>query len=76
MGDVELLYAVKDLAEGQKLTPCLKLGYNAADTLVELRKIIAQDDGTTKEYKRLIDDPDVADTVVARWVIYETWAEV
>ncbi len=76
MGDVEILYAVKDLAEGQKLTPCVKLGYNAGDDLVEIRKIIAQDDGTTKEYKRLIDDPNVADVIVTRWVTYDTWTEV
>lgn len=76
MGDVELLGAVKDLAESQKLTPQLKLGYNAADDLVELRKFVVQDDGSTKEYNRLIDNPDVADVVVTKWVTYGTWTEV
>lgn len=74
---VEELYAIKDLAEGQKLTPCLKLGYNATGDLVELRKIIVQEDGsTTIEYRRLIDDPDVAVVAVTKWVTYGTWAEV
>lgn len=76
MGDVEVLGAVKDLAEGQKLTPQLKLGYNAGGDLVEIRKFVVQDDGSTNEYTRLIDDPDVADVVVDKWVTYGTWTEV
>lgn len=76
MSDVEILGAIKDLAEGQKLTPCIKIGYNAGGDLVELRKVIVQSDGSTKEYKRLIDRPDVADIAVDKWITYGAWVEV
>ena len=62
--DTEVLQAVKDLT----LTPVLKLGYNAADDLIRVRKIIS---GTT--YELVITDPDVTDNIVDRWVEYAGW---
>ena len=44
------------------------LGYNAADDLVSIKKII---DGVT--YLREIDDPNVVDKTVDRWVEYGDW---
>lgn len=67
-GDIELLYAIKDLEKNQKLTPEVHLGHNAGGDLVEMRKFIG---GVT--YTRLIDDPDVADKTVSKWVEYGAW---
>lgn len=67
-GDPELLYAIKDQTLDQKLTPTVRLGYNTAGDLVEVRKTI---DGVT--HARLIDDPDVADKTVVKWVEYGAW---
>ena len=51
-----------------RLGATTSLGYNAADDLVSIKKII---DGVT--YLREIDDPDVLDTTVDRWVEYGEW---
>lgn len=67
-GDVEVLYAIKDLNTDQKLGPKVLLGYNANEDIVALRKVIS---GIT--YNRLIDDPDVADKSVVKWTEFSTW---
>lgn len=71
IGDVELLYAIRDLENSQKLTPEIHLGYNAGDELIQIKKTVC---GT--EYLRIITDPDVVDTVVDRWVEYGEWTAV
>lgn len=53
------------------LSPPSSLGYNAADDLVAMRKVI---DGVT--INRSIDDPDVADKVVTKWVEFGTWEAI
>jgi len=53
------------------LTPETHLGYNLADDLVSMKKVI---DGVT--YQRDITDPDVADPAVDRWVEYGEWSVV
>ena len=60
---------VPEYIPDHRLTPETHLGYNLADDLVSMKKVI---DGVT--YQRSITDPDVADTVVARWVEYDTWS--
>lgn len=50
------------------LSPCVSLGYNAADDLVEIRKVI---NGIM--HTRLIDDPDVADKLAVKRVEYGAW---
>jgi len=65
--DTEVLNAVNDLT----ITPVLSLGYNAADDLIQLKKIVGD-----KTYLRIITDPDIADNDVDRWVDYGAWAEV
>lgn len=67
-GDVEVLYAIRDLIHDQKLKPKTSLGYNAAGDMVEIQKVI---DGAT--HTRLIDDPDVADKTAIKWIEYGAW---
>ena len=67
----EILFVLKDLLTATRTTPEVHLGYNAADDLVEIRKVI--DD---VPMKRGIDDPDVTDTTVDKWVQYKEWKEV
>ncbi|MCD6163469.1 MAG: hypothetical protein J7K40_13795 [candidate division Zixibacteria bacterium] len=47
------------------------LGYNVAGDLVRIRRKSAGE-----WYERLIDDPDVADKVVAKWVEYNAWEKM
>lgn len=70
-GDVEVLYAIKDLNREQKLKPRTVLGYNAAGDLLTVTKYV---DGET--HKRTITDPDVVDRTVTREVDYSAYAEV
>lgn len=70
-GDVELLYAIKDLILDQKLTSKVELGYNAADDLIQIKKTV---DGI--EHLRVITDPDIADNVVDKWIEYGEWSVV
>jgi len=70
-GDVEVLYAIRDLNRDQKLKPKTVLGYNAAGDLLTVTKDV---DGET--HKRTIDDPDVVDRTVVREVDYSVYAEV
>lgn len=67
----EILFVLKDLLTATRTTPEVHLGYNADDDLVEIKKVI---DGVTMT--RSIDDPDVTDTDVDRWVRYKEWNEV
>ena len=53
------------------LSPYTTLGYNAADDLVEIRKVV---DGIT--HTRLIDNPDVPDKLVVRRTEYGAWSVV
>ena len=62
---------VPEYTPDQRLTPATQLGYNAADDLVSIKKIISG-----MEYRRDIDDPDVADKTVDRWVEYGKWSIV
>lgn len=64
-GDVEVLYAIRDLIRDQKLKPKTSLGYNAAGDLLTVTKGVG---GET--YRRTIDDPDVVDRTVTREVKY------
>ena len=50
------------------LSPKVELGYNGADDMVTIRKSV---DGVTRT--RLVDDPDVTDKVVAKWIEYGAW---
>lgn len=50
------------------LSPPSWLGYNAADDLVEMKKVI---NGVT--HTRLIDDPDVPIKTVVKWIEYGSW---
>ena len=70
-GDVEVLYAIRDLNRDQKLKPRTVLGYNAAGDLLTVTKYVA---GET--HRRTIDDPDVVDRTVTREVDYSAYAEV
>jgi hypothetical protein len=70
-GDVEVLYAIKDLNRDQKLKPKTVLGYNAAGDLLTVTKEV---DGET--HKRTITDPDVVDRTVVREVEYSGYVEV
>jgi len=62
---------VPEYIPDHRLTPATSLGYNLADDLVSMKKVI---DGVT--YQRNITDPDVADTTVDRWVEYGSWSVV
>lgn len=68
-GDIEVLHAIKDLNLDQKLTSKVELGYNAADDLIQIKKTV---DGT--ERLRIITDPDIADNIVDKWVVYGEWS--
>ena len=70
-GDPEVLYAIKDLNEDQKLGPKVLLGYNAGGDLLRIRKEVG---GVT--YERIITDPDVVDTTVDKWVEYGEWSVI
>jgi len=62
---------VPEYIPDHRLTPATYLGYNAADDLVSMKKVI---DGVT--YQRDITDPDVADPTVDRWVGYGAWSVI
>lgn len=62
---------VPEYMPDHRLTPATYLGYNAADDLVSMKKII---EGVT--YQRNIIDPDVADTTVDKWIEYSDWSVV
>lgn len=68
-GDIEVLHAIKDLSLDQKLTSKVELGYNAGDDLIQIKKTV---DGT--EHLRTITDPDIADNIVDKWVVYGEWS--
>lgn len=51
------------------LSPKTELGYNAAEDLIQIKKTFL---GIT--WLRVIIDPDVADAVVHRWVVYGDWS--
>ncbi len=70
-GDVELLYAVKDLNKDQSITPKVELGYNAGDDMIQIKKLV---DGV--EYLRIITDPDIVDNIVDKWIEYGEWSVV
>lgn len=70
-GDVEVLYAIRDLNRDQKLKPRTVLGYNAAGDLLTIAKDVG---GET--FRRTIDDPDIVDRTVTREVDYSAYAEV
>lgn len=70
-GDVEVLYAIKDLNREQKLKPRTVLGYNAAGDLLTVTKYVGGE-----PHRRTIDDPDVVDRTVTREVDYSAYAEV
>jgi len=70
-GDVEVLYAIKDLNRDQKLKPKTVLGYNAAGDLLTVTKYV---DGET--HKRTVTDPDVVDRGVVREVEYSEYGVV
>ena len=57
--------------ESSSLSPEVHLGYNAGDDLVKIRKFI-----NGKTFDRDVDDPDIADKVVDRWIEYSEWSEV
>ena len=59
---------VPEYMPDRRLSPAAYLGYNAADELVSIKKNI---NGTV--YRRDIDDPDIADKVVTKWVEYGAW---
>jgi len=59
---------VPEYTPDHRLTPATYLGYNLADDLVSVKKVI---DGIT--YRRNIIDPDVVDTTVDKWVEYGEW---
>jgi len=67
----EILFTLKDILNAKRLSPEVRLGYNASGDLVEIRKVI---NGVT--YKREVDDPDVTDKTVSKWVTYGAWKEV
>jgi len=67
MDDTEILYAIKDIVR----SPRTLLGYNAADDLIRIRKVIS---GII--YERIITDPDVVDNVVAYEIEYGGWSVV
>lgn len=60
-----------DTPESTFLTPQVKLGYNASDDLIKIRKVI-----NNKTYERTVTDPDISDNVVDRWVTYGEYTEV
>jgi len=60
---------VPEYIPDHRLTPETHLGYNLADDLVSMKKVI---DGVT--YQRDITDPDVADRRVVREVEYSEWS--
>jgi len=64
-----LLYEVMNIKNG--LGCEVRLGYNADGELVEIRKIVGD---TT--YSRQIEDPDINDTTVDKWVKYKGWSIV
>jgi len=70
-GDVEVLYAIKDLNRDQKLKPKTVLGYNAAGDLLTVTKEV---DGET--HRRTVTNPDVVDRTVVREVDYSEYAGV
>lgn len=70
-GNVEVLYAIRDLNRDQKLKPRTVLGYNVAGDLLTVTKDV---DGET--HRRTIDDPDVVDRTVTREVDYSAYVEV
>ena len=70
-GDMEVLYAIKDLTLDQKLTSKVELGYNVGGDMIQIKKTV---DGT--EHLRIITDPDIADNVVSKWIEYGEWSVV
>jgi hypothetical protein len=57
--------------ESSSLSPEVHLGYNVDDELVKIKKFI-----NGKIFDRDVDDPDVVDKVVDRWVEYGEWYEI
>ena len=53
-------------------TPETWLGYNADDDLVKMKKYTIEGG----IFIRVIEDPDVTDKVVSRWVKYRKWQEM
>lgn len=51
------------------LTPKTQLGYNVGGDLIQIKKTFI---GIT--WTRVITDPDVADNVVNKWVVYGEWS--
>jgi hypothetical protein len=70
MVDVEFV-AYNDVEETVWHTPETHLGYNTDGDLVKMKKY------TIKGgiFIRVIEDPDVTDKVVTRWVKYRKWQE-
>jgi hypothetical protein len=62
---------VPEYTPDHRLPSVTRLGYNVADDLVSMEKVI---DGIT--YRRDIIDPDVVDTTVNKWVEYDEWSVV
>lgn len=62
---------VPEYIPDHRLSSYTGLGYNAADDLVAIKKVI---DGVT--YQRDIIDPDVADRTVVREVEYSEWSVI
>lgn len=67
----KILDAVNKLLRKTRMPDETLLGYNAVNNLIRIRKDI-----NGKTYERVIDDPNVTDKVVSRWVKYIGWVEV
>jgi len=52
--------------------PETRIGYNAAGDIIKIKKFTS----AGEMFERVIEDPDVSDRTVDKWVVYKKWQKV
>lgn len=71
-GEIDGFVPYEDCVETDFHLPETWIGYNATDDVVKIKKFTTAGD----MFERAIEDPDVADNVVAKWLKIRKWQKV